>query len=96
MRALVVLNSRSGSLAKLGIGRARQQIAARWAANNLDATIVVVPGTGIADRIKSEIAAGREGTRPGFDSESLLLRPPLRYRNRPRALRVMVPEPVPP
>jgi diacylglycerol kinase family enzyme len=68
MRALVVLNSRSGSLAKLGIDRTRQRIAACCKANNLDATIAILPGAGIADRIKSEIAAGREGTRPGFDT----------------------------
>ena len=68
MRALVVLNPRSGSLAQLGIDRAGQLITARCAANNLDATIAFVPGTGIADRIKSEIAACREGDRPRFDS----------------------------
>jgi diacylglycerol kinase family enzyme len=68
MKALIVLNPRSGSFAKLGIDRGRQQIAARCAANNLDATIAVVPGAGIADRIKSEIAAGRGGARPGFDA----------------------------
>jgi diacylglycerol kinase family enzyme len=67
MRALIVLNPRSGSLAKLGIDRARQQIAARCAANDLDATIALVPGAGIADRIKSEIAAGPGGARSGFD-----------------------------
>lgn len=66
MRALIVLNPRSGRLAKLGIDRARQQIAARCAANNLDATIAVVPGAGIADRIKSEITGGPRGA-PGFD-----------------------------
>ncbi len=68
MKALIVLNPRSGSLAKLGIDRASQQIAARCAANNLDATIAVVPGTGIADRIKSEVAACREGERFGLDT----------------------------
>ena len=67
MKALIVLNPRGGKLAKLGIDWARQQIAARCAANNLDATIAVVPGGGIADRIKSEIAAGPEGARSGFD-----------------------------
>src|SRR2546423_15463302 len=67
MRALIVLNPRSGSLAKLGIDRARQQIAARCAANDLDATIALVPGPGIADRIKSEIAASPGGARSGFD-----------------------------
>ncbi len=30
--------------------------------------IAVVPGAGIADRIRSEIAAGRGGARPGFDT----------------------------
>jgi diacylglycerol kinase family enzyme len=64
---LVVLNPRSGSLAKLGIDRARQQIAAICKANNLDATITVVPGPGIADRIRCEIAAGRRGAESGFD-----------------------------
>jgi diacylglycerol kinase family enzyme len=68
MRALVVLNPRSGSLAKLGIEKARHEIAARCEANNLDATIAAVPGTGIADRIKGEIAAYREGSRPDFDT----------------------------
>ena len=67
MRALIVLNPHSGSLARLGIDRAGQWIAARCAANNLDATIAVVPGTRIGDRIKTEIAACREGERPGFD-----------------------------
>jgi diacylglycerol kinase family enzyme len=67
MRALVVLNPSSGSLAKLGIDRARQQIAAICKANSLDATITVVPGAGIGDRIKSEIAAGLGGTPSGFD-----------------------------
>jgi diacylglycerol kinase family enzyme len=67
MRALIVLNPRSGSLAKLGIDRARREIAACCAANNLDATIALVPGAGIADRIKSEIAAGPGGARSGFD-----------------------------
>ena len=67
MRALIVLNPRSGSLAKLGIDRARERIAARCAADNLDATIAVVPGSGIADRIESEVAACRGGARPGFD-----------------------------
>ena len=43
MKALIVLNPRGGKLAKLGIDWARQQIAARCAANNLDATIAVVP-----------------------------------------------------
>src|SRR5204863_2043415 len=53
---------------ELGIDRARQQIAACCEANELDAVIAVVPGTGIADRIKSEIAAGRGGARLGFDA----------------------------
>ena len=43
MRALVVLNPHGGSVAKLGIESAREQIAALCAANNLDATIAVVP-----------------------------------------------------
>jgi diacylglycerol kinase family enzyme len=67
MRALIVLNPRSGSLAKLGIDRARQRIAAHSAANSLDSAIAVVPGAGIADRIRSEIAAGRGGAPSGFD-----------------------------
>jgi diacylglycerol kinase family enzyme len=67
MKALVVLNPSSGSLAKLGIDRARQQIAAICKANNLDATITVVPGPGIADRIRCAIAAGRRGAQSGFD-----------------------------
>jgi diacylglycerol kinase family enzyme len=67
MRALIVLNPRGGSVVKLGIDRARQRIAAGCVANNLDATIAVVAGAGIADRIKSDIAASRGGARPGFD-----------------------------
>jgi diacylglycerol kinase family enzyme len=68
MRALVVLNPRSGTLAGLGIDRARQEIAARCEANNLDATIAVVAAAEIGDRIKSEIAASRGGARPGLDA----------------------------
>jgi diacylglycerol kinase family enzyme len=68
MRALIVLNPHGGSLATLGIDRARQQIAARCQADNLDATIAIVPGKGIADRIRSEIAAGRSGAQSGFDT----------------------------
>jgi diacylglycerol kinase family enzyme len=67
MKALIVLNPRSGSLAKLGIDRARQRITAHCAANNLDSAIAVVPGAGIADRIRSEVAAGRGGAPSGFD-----------------------------
>jgi diacylglycerol kinase family enzyme len=67
MRALIILNPRSGNLAQLGIDPVRQQIAACCAANNLDATIALLPGAGIADRIKCEIAAGLGGTRSGFD-----------------------------
>lgn len=40
-----------------------------------------------------EISAGRHRLRVALDGESLTLRPPLRYRVRPRALRVIVPEP---
>lgn len=68
MRALIVLNPHGGTLARLGIDRARRQIAAFCAANNLDATIAVVPRDGIADRIKGEIAACQRGARPGFDT----------------------------
>jgi diacylglycerol kinase family enzyme len=68
MRALIVLNPHGGTLARLGIDRARRQIAAFCAANDLDATIVVVPRDGIADRIKGEIAACQRGARPGFDT----------------------------
>jgi diacylglycerol kinase family enzyme len=67
MRALIVLNPQGGSLAKLGIDRARQQIAALCEANNLDATIIVARGIGIAGRIRGEID-GQRGAQPGFDA----------------------------
>ena len=45
-------------------------------------------------RLKSvEISARRRRLRVALDGESLVFRTPLRYRIRPRALRVIVPEP---
>jgi len=49
MRALVVLNPGSGSLAKLGIDRRRERVEASCKANNLVATIALAPGSGISE-----------------------------------------------
>src|SRR5690242_2028222 len=65
MRALVVLNPRSGRLAKLGIDRGRERVAAICTANGLAATIAVLPGSGIADPIRKIV--GREQSAPCFD-----------------------------
>jgi len=40
-----------------------------------------------------EISVRRRRVRIALDGESLVFRPPLHYRIRPRALRVIVPEP---
>jgi diacylglycerol kinase family enzyme len=68
MRALVVLNRRSGTFAKLGIDRAKEQIAASLAADGLTATFTILPGSRIECRITEEIAACRGGARRGFDT----------------------------
>jgi diacylglycerol kinase family enzyme len=68
MRALVVLNPRSGTFAKLGIDQAKEQIAASFAADGLTATFAIVPGSRIESRITEEIAACRGGARRGFDT----------------------------
>ena len=62
MRALVVLNPGSGSLATLGIDRGRERVAASCEANNLVATIAIAPGSGISERIEGELSSSREGT----------------------------------
>jgi diacylglycerol kinase family enzyme len=41
----------------------------------------------------AEISVRRRRVRVALDGESLVFRPPLLYRIRPRALRVIVPEP---
>src|SRR5205085_2703955 len=66
MRVLVVLNPRSGSLTKLGIDRGRERVAVLCAANGLAATIAVLRGSRIGDRIKKEIVS-RERSAPCFD-----------------------------
>jgi diacylglycerol kinase family enzyme len=67
MRALVVLNRGSGSLAKLGIDRGRERVAASCEANNLAATIALVPGHRISHRIQDELSFSQEGTGRRFD-----------------------------
>lgn len=61
-----MLNPRSGSLAKLGIDRGRERVAAICAANGFAATIAVLRGSGIGGRIKEIV--GREKSAPGFDT----------------------------
>jgi len=61
-----VLNPRSGSLTKLGIDRGRERVAVLCAANGLAATIAVLRGSRIGDRIKKEIVS-RERSAPCFD-----------------------------
>jgi hypothetical protein len=60
MRALVVLNPGSGTVKKLGIDRGRERVAAICKANNLTATIALVPGSRISERIKDELASSQE------------------------------------
>ena len=59
MRASVVLNP--GTLEKLGIHRGRERIAASCEANNLAATIALVPGSWISHRIEDEFASSQAG-----------------------------------
>ena len=67
MRALVVLNPGSGSLGKLGIDPGRERVAAICKANNLAATVAIVPGSGISERIKDELTSSQDGTGRRFD-----------------------------
>ena len=62
-----MLNPRGGTVAKLGTDRAKEQIAATFAANGISATVVVVPGSQIKDRVTEEIAERRSSERQGFD-----------------------------
>ena len=62
-----MLNRRSGTVAKLGIDRAKEQIAATFAANGISATVVVVAGSQIRDRVTQEIAERRSREWQGFD-----------------------------
>ncbi len=62
------MNSGSGSLAKIGIDNGRQRVAASCEANDLAATIVIAPGSGISERIKDELDSSREGPGRGFDA----------------------------
>ena len=63
MRAMVELNPGSGSLAKLGIDRGRERVAASGEANNLVATIALAPASGISERIEDELSSSHERTR---------------------------------
>jgi diacylglycerol kinase family enzyme len=100
MRALVVLNPGSGTVKKLGIDRGRERVAAICKANNLTATIALVPGSRISERIKDELASSQERAGRHFDivvvgggDGSVSAAAPVHYRIRPPALRVIVPEP---
>jgi diacylglycerol kinase family enzyme len=57
LRALVLLNPRSGALQRLGIEAGSARVAAACAANNIDATAAVLPGKSIADAARRAIAA---------------------------------------
>jgi diacylglycerol kinase family enzyme len=67
MRAFFVLNPGSGTVKKLGIHRGRERVAAICKANNLTATIALVPGSRISERIKDELASSQERARRHFD-----------------------------
>ena len=50
----------------------------------------------LARLVSADISARRRQLRVSLDGESVVLRPPLHYRIRPRALRVIVPDPASP
>ncbi len=67
MKALVVLNPRGGNLAKFGIDRGMERVAAICKANNLGARIAIALGSGISERIKDELASSRACAGRSFD-----------------------------